>query len=79
LNNRLEQICDRLLTPNQIAFVKGRYLLESVVSAHEILHDSMKRKEKGLILKLDYKKAYDIVTPHVSKPHDYVNHMFKRP
>jgi hypothetical protein len=20
-----------------------------------------------------------VVTPHVSKPHDYVNHMFKRP
>jgi hypothetical protein len=59
LNNRLEQICDRLLAPNQIAFVKGRYILESVVSAHEILHDSMKHKEKGLILKLDYEKAYD--------------------
>jgi hypothetical protein len=22
---------------------------------------------------------YDYVTPHVSKPHDYVNHMFKKP
>jgi hypothetical protein len=21
----------------------------------------------------------EIVTPHVSKPHDYVNHMFMRP
>jgi hypothetical protein len=35
--------------------------LESVVSAHEILHDSIKNKEKGLILKLDYEKAYDRV------------------
>jgi hypothetical protein len=59
LNNRVEQICNRLLAPNQTTFVKGRYILESVVSAHEILHDSMKRKEKGLILKLDYEKAYD--------------------
>jgi hypothetical protein len=61
LNNRLEQICVRLLAPNQTVFVKDRYILESVVSAHEILHDSMKRKEKGLILKLDYEKAYDMV------------------
>jgi hypothetical protein len=31
LNNRLESICGRLLTPNQTTFVKGRYILESVV------------------------------------------------
>jgi hypothetical protein len=31
LNNRLESICGRLLTPNQMTFVKGRYILESVV------------------------------------------------
>jgi hypothetical protein len=61
LNNRLEQICNRLLGPNQTAFVRGRYILESVASAHEILLDSVKSKEKGLILKLDYEKAYDRV------------------
>jgi hypothetical protein len=49
------------LTPNQTAFVKGRYILENVVSAHEILHDSMKNKEKGVILKLYYEKTYDRV------------------
>jgi hypothetical protein len=32
-----------------------------MVSAHEILHDSMKHKKKGLILKLEYEKAYDRV------------------
>jgi hypothetical protein len=56
LNNRLEKICDRLLASNQIAFVKGRYILESVVSAHRIIHHSVKKKEKGLVLKLDYEK-----------------------
>jgi hypothetical protein len=61
LNNRLERACDRLLAPNQTAFVRGIYILESVVSAHEILHDSIKNKEKGLVLKLDYEKAYDRV------------------
>jgi hypothetical protein len=43
LNNRLEAICDRLLAPNQMAFVKGRYILESVVATHEILHDTAKK------------------------------------
>jgi hypothetical protein len=63
LNNRLERICDRLLAPNQTAFVRGGggYILESVVSAHEILHDSIKNKEQGLVLKLDYEKTYDRV------------------
>jgi retron-type reverse transcriptase len=61
LNNRLERVCDKLLAPNQIAFVRGRYILQSVVSAHEILHDSIKSKEKGLVLKLDYEKSYDTV------------------
>jgi hypothetical protein len=59
--NRLEKVCDRLLASNQTAFVKDRFILESVVFAHEIFHDAIKKKEKGLILKIDYEKAYDIV------------------
>jgi hypothetical protein len=43
LNNRLETICDRLLAPNQSAFVKDRYILERVVSTHEIIHEAVKR------------------------------------
>jgi hypothetical protein len=42
LNNRLERVCSRLLANNQTAFVKGRYILESVVSAHEIIHEAAK-------------------------------------
>jgi hypothetical protein len=61
LNNRLEGICNRLLSQNQIAFVKGSYILKSVVAALEISHVPMRAKEKGLILKLDYEKAYNRV------------------
>jgi hypothetical protein len=61
MNNRLESISDRLLTPNQISFVKGRYILESVVAAHEIIHETMKNKEKWAVFELDYEKAYDRV------------------
>ena len=61
LNNRLVRICDRLVTHNQSAFIKGRYILESVVAAHEIIHDIAKRKEPGIIFKIDYEKAYDRV------------------
>jgi hypothetical protein len=62
LNNRLEKISDRLLAPNQIAFVKGRFILGSVISDHEIIHWALRNKEKDLVLKLDYEKAYDRVS-----------------
>jgi hypothetical protein len=61
MNNMLESLCNRLLAPNQTAFVKGRYILESVVSAQEIIHDVVKNRQKDLVLKLDYEKAYDRV------------------
>jgi hypothetical protein len=50
-----------LISPNQTAFIRGRFILESVVSAHEIIHDAVHKKESGFIFKLDYEKAYDKV------------------
>jgi hypothetical protein len=64
LNTRLEKNCDRLLAPSQSAFVKGRYILESVVSTHEIVHEAAKKNHKGIVLKLDYEKTYDRVDCH---------------
>jgi hypothetical protein len=37
--NRLCGISDALISQNQTTFLKGRYILESVVAAHEIIHD----------------------------------------
>jgi hypothetical protein len=64
LNKKLVPICDRLLACNQTAFVKGRFILECVVSAHKILQEDVKQNTKGLVLKLDYEKAYDRVNLH---------------
>jgi hypothetical protein len=61
LNNRLERISDRLLAPNQTSFIKERYILESVVSVHEIIYHTIKMGENRFVLKLDYEKAYDRV------------------
>ena len=32
-----------------------------MVAAHEIIHEVSRKKEKGIVLKLDYEKAYDRV------------------
>jgi hypothetical protein len=53
INNRLDIICDRLLASNQTTFVKARYILKSVVAAHEIIHHIVKNV-KGIVLKLEY-------------------------
>jgi hypothetical protein len=64
MNNGLIQICDRLLACNQYVFVKGRFILESVASTHEIIHDVVSRNKKVLVLMLYYEKAYDCVNCH---------------
>jgi len=47
-NNRLTRIIHRLIAPNQSAFIKGRFILESVVTAHELIHEVARKKKKGL-------------------------------
>lgn len=62
LTLRLTSIMQKIVAPSQSAFIKGRYILESVVVAHELVHSINKSREKGVILKLDYEKAYDRVS-----------------
>jgi hypothetical protein len=54
-------VCDSLISPNQTTFLKGRFILESVVAAHEIIHEVAHSDQAGFVFKLDYEKAYDKV------------------
>jgi hypothetical protein len=45
LNNRLIKMANKLIASNQTAFIKGRYILESVVATHEIIHEVHRKKE----------------------------------
>jgi hypothetical protein len=49
------------MKPSQTTFLPGRYILEGVVILHETIHELHRKKQKGLILKLDFEKAYDKV------------------
>jgi hypothetical protein len=55
-------VAQRLVVANQSAIIKGRYIFESVVVAHEVVHSIHKNGDQGVILKLDYEKAYDRVS-----------------
>ncbi|KAJ4815734.1 RNA-directed DNA polymerase (reverse transcriptase)-related family protein [Rhynchospora pubera] len=61
LANRMAVVLQRLIDINQTAFLKGRFNLDGVVTAHEILHWVQKHKDKGLLLKLDFAKAFNHV------------------
>jgi hypothetical protein len=61
LTTRLEKICERIVAQEHSAFIRGRYILESVVVAHEVVHSLHRTKEPGVIIKLDYENAYDRV------------------
>jgi hypothetical protein len=50
VTNRLGMVSEELITPNQTAFIRGRFILESMVSAHEIIHDAVQKKRKWLYL-----------------------------
>ena len=54
-------VCEDLISPNQTDFIRGRFILESVVAAHEIIHEVAHSDKSGFICTLDYEKVYDMV------------------
>jgi hypothetical protein len=54
-------VANRTIKPTQTTFLPGRYILEGVVILHETLHELRRKRQSGIILKLDFEKAYDKV------------------
>ena len=61
LTLRIEKLADKLILKTQSSFLKGRNIMNSVMALHEILHETKRNKEVGVVLKLDFEKAYDKV------------------
>jgi hypothetical protein len=57
LTMRLTAAADSIISKTQTTFLSGRNILEGVV----ILHEMRRKKRKGIIMKLDFEKAYDNV------------------
>ena len=62
LTLRLTEAAARVISKNQTAFIPGRSILDGVVILQEVLHDLKSGKQEGIILKLDFEKAYDRVS-----------------
>ena len=61
LTRRLDALNERLILPVQTAFMQGRNIMSGIMSLHEVLHETKRAKQCGVILKLDFEKAYDKV------------------
>lgn len=59
LSNRIREVLHEIIDGNQYAFIKGRQIVDSILIANECVEDYRRRKQKGVVLKLDLEKAYD--------------------
>jgi hypothetical protein len=59
--NRVTEVAHKVVRPTQTAFMPGRHILEGVVVLHETIHELQRKKMNGVLLKLDFEKAYDKV------------------
>lgn len=50
-----------LVETDQSAFLKGRYILDNIVTAEELLFSIHQRRVPGHILKVDFAKAFDMM------------------
>jgi hypothetical protein len=58
LTIRIEPYAHKLISEHHTTFIKCRNIMTGVMILHEIMHETKKRKETGIILKLDFEKAY---------------------
>jgi hypothetical protein len=56
----MEGVAGSIIHRNQSTFLGGRNIMSNILALYEILHET-KRREIGVVLKLNFEKAYDKV------------------
>uniref|UniRef100_A0A0A9GRN8 Reverse transcriptase domain-containing protein n=1 Tax=Arundo donax TaxID=35708 RepID=A0A0A9GRN8_ARUDO len=56
---KIEPFMHKWISKCQNAFIKGRNIMDGVMSLHDILHETKRKNQVGVILKLDFEKAYN--------------------
>lgn len=58
---RIEKILPRIIHPDQIGFVKGRYIGPSIRSINDTMEHTKLHNIPGILLLLDFRKAFDTI------------------
>ena len=58
---RLKRILPKLIPENQGGFVRGTQIMDNIILVQEAIHTSCKKKEKGMVVKLDLANTFDRV------------------
>jgi hypothetical protein len=64
LNYGMALCIKKVISESQYGFIQGRYIMDGVVSLNEILPEVKRKKHSGVVLKIDFEKAYDKVNWH---------------
>jgi hypothetical protein len=59
--SKIDPIANRIISPNQTTFIKGRLITDGVLALQEVIHELKVKKLGGILLKIDFEKAYDRV------------------
>ena len=60
--NQLKSTLDELINENQKGFITGRFIGENIRLIYDALFESKNLNLQGLILSIDFEKAFDTVS-----------------
>ena len=60
--NRIKTVLDNLISAEQKGFISGRFIGENVRTIYDILFETKSQEIPGLILSIDFEKAFDTVS-----------------
>jgi len=60
LANRLKSVLQKVINYSQLALIRGKGLMDSILVANEIMEECRKKK-RPVVVKVDYEKVYDSV------------------
>ena len=72
LLRRLSNVLQDTIYLTQGAFIEGRQILNVVLITNEVVDEKRRSREEGVVFKIDFEKAYDLVD------WDFLDHVLER-